>query len=172
MINAQNCLHCKTCDIKDPTQNIDWTVPEVPVACGGLLLRSLRFAFARSTHIIVNLTPQNLIIVILSATSAAAHASSLSALTRLSGWRRPCLFRNVILHSGFKPLAVINARSLVNSTSPSSLVRFTLTPSSSARRRGDWCRLQPFSSLIPFSWPIGTCAIVNYCNNEHAVRRC
>ncbi|WP_418648613.1 electron transfer flavoprotein-ubiquinone oxidoreductase [Thauera butanivorans] len=27
-INAQNCLHCKTCDIKDPTQNIDWTVPE------------------------------------------------------------------------------------------------------------------------------------------------
>ena len=96
MINAQNCLHCKTCDIKDPTQNIDWTVPEVPVACGGLLLRSLRFAFARSTHIIVNLTPQNLIIVILSATSAAAHASSLSALTRLSGWRRPCLFRNVI----------------------------------------------------------------------------
>ncbi|GAM20797.1 hypothetical protein SAMD00019534_039720, partial [Acytostelium subglobosum LB1] len=27
-INAQNCLHCKTCDIKDPTQNIDYTVPE------------------------------------------------------------------------------------------------------------------------------------------------
>ncbi|MBC7954143.1 MAG: electron transfer flavoprotein-ubiquinone oxidoreductase [Rhodospirillaceae bacterium] len=27
-INAQNCLHCKTCDIKDPTQNITWTVPE------------------------------------------------------------------------------------------------------------------------------------------------
>lgn len=27
-INAQNCLHCKTCDIKDPTQNICWTVPE------------------------------------------------------------------------------------------------------------------------------------------------
>jgi len=27
-INAQNCLHCKTCDIKDPTQNINWTVPE------------------------------------------------------------------------------------------------------------------------------------------------
>ncbi|MCE1241312.1 MAG: electron transfer flavoprotein-ubiquinone oxidoreductase [Azonexaceae bacterium] len=27
-INAQNCLHCKTCDIKDPTQNIDWQVPE------------------------------------------------------------------------------------------------------------------------------------------------
>ncbi len=27
-INAQNCLHCKTCDIKDPTQNIIWTVPE------------------------------------------------------------------------------------------------------------------------------------------------
>ncbi len=23
-INAQNCVHCKTCDIKDPTQNIDW----------------------------------------------------------------------------------------------------------------------------------------------------
>lgn len=28
VINAQNCLHCKTCDIKDPTQNIVWTVPE------------------------------------------------------------------------------------------------------------------------------------------------
>ena len=28
VINAQNCVHCKTCDIKDPTQNIDWTTPE------------------------------------------------------------------------------------------------------------------------------------------------
>ena len=27
-INAQNCVHCKTCDIKDPLQNITWTVPE------------------------------------------------------------------------------------------------------------------------------------------------
>jgi electron-transferring-flavoprotein dehydrogenase len=27
-INSQNCVHCKTCDIKDPTQNINWTVPE------------------------------------------------------------------------------------------------------------------------------------------------
>ena len=27
-INAQNCVHCKTCDIKDPRQNIDWQVPE------------------------------------------------------------------------------------------------------------------------------------------------
>ncbi|KAJ8965632.1 hypothetical protein NQ317_017421 [Molorchus minor] len=27
-INAQNCIHCKTCDIKDPTQNINWVVPE------------------------------------------------------------------------------------------------------------------------------------------------
>jgi len=27
-INAQNCIHCKTCDIKDPTQNINWAVPE------------------------------------------------------------------------------------------------------------------------------------------------
>ncbi|GAN05155.1 electron transfer flavoprotein-ubiquinone oxidoreductase, mitochondrial-like [Mucor ambiguus] len=27
-INSQNCIHCKTCDIKDPSQNIDWTVPE------------------------------------------------------------------------------------------------------------------------------------------------
>ena len=27
-INAQNCVHCKTCDIKDPTRNITWTVPE------------------------------------------------------------------------------------------------------------------------------------------------
>jgi electron-transferring-flavoprotein dehydrogenase len=28
VINAQNCVHCKTCDIKDPAQNIVWTVPE------------------------------------------------------------------------------------------------------------------------------------------------
>jgi electron-transferring-flavoprotein dehydrogenase len=28
VINAQNCVHCKTCDIKDPTQNIVWVVPE------------------------------------------------------------------------------------------------------------------------------------------------
>ncbi len=28
VINAQNCVHCKTCDIMDPRQNIDWTAPE------------------------------------------------------------------------------------------------------------------------------------------------
>lgn len=28
VINSQNCVHCKTCDIKDPNQNITWTVPE------------------------------------------------------------------------------------------------------------------------------------------------
>jgi electron-transferring-flavoprotein dehydrogenase len=28
VINAQNCVHCKTCDIKDPSQNIDWKTPE------------------------------------------------------------------------------------------------------------------------------------------------
>ena len=27
-INAQNCVHCKTCDIKDPSQNINWITPE------------------------------------------------------------------------------------------------------------------------------------------------
>jgi electron-transferring-flavoprotein dehydrogenase len=27
-INSQNCIHCKTCDIKDPSQNINWVVPE------------------------------------------------------------------------------------------------------------------------------------------------
>ncbi len=27
-INSQNCVHCKTCDIKDPSQNIDWVVPQ------------------------------------------------------------------------------------------------------------------------------------------------
>ena len=27
-INAQNCVHCKTCDIKDPTQNINWVTPQ------------------------------------------------------------------------------------------------------------------------------------------------
>jgi len=28
VINAQNCVHCKTCDIKDPSQNINWVVPQ------------------------------------------------------------------------------------------------------------------------------------------------
>jgi len=28
VINAQNCVHCKTCDIKDPLQNINWVTPE------------------------------------------------------------------------------------------------------------------------------------------------
>jgi electron-transferring-flavoprotein dehydrogenase len=28
VINFQNCVHCKTCDIKDPTQNIVWKVPQ------------------------------------------------------------------------------------------------------------------------------------------------
>ena len=28
VINAQNCVHCKTCDVKDPAHNIDWTPPE------------------------------------------------------------------------------------------------------------------------------------------------
>ncbi len=28
VINAQNCVHCKTCDVKDPTQNIVWVAPE------------------------------------------------------------------------------------------------------------------------------------------------
>jgi electron-transferring-flavoprotein dehydrogenase len=32
VINAQNCVHCKTCDIKDPNQNISWVPPE---GCGG-----------------------------------------------------------------------------------------------------------------------------------------
>uniref|UniRef100_UPI00378505B9 electron transfer flavoprotein-ubiquinone oxidoreductase n=1 Tax=Phenylobacterium sp. TaxID=1871053 RepID=UPI00378505B9 len=27
-VNFQNCVHCKTCDIKDPSQNIDWTTPQ------------------------------------------------------------------------------------------------------------------------------------------------
>ena len=27
-INAQNCIHCKTCDIKDPRQNINWVTPQ------------------------------------------------------------------------------------------------------------------------------------------------
>ena len=27
-ISAQNCIHCKTCDIKDPSQNINWVAPE------------------------------------------------------------------------------------------------------------------------------------------------
>jgi electron-transferring-flavoprotein dehydrogenase len=37
-INAQNCVHCKTCDIKDPTQNIVWVAPE---GGGGPLYQSM-----------------------------------------------------------------------------------------------------------------------------------
>jgi len=39
VINAQNCVHCKTCDIKDPTQNIDYKTPEGgggPAYIGGM----------------------------------------------------------------------------------------------------------------------------------------
>ena len=28
VINSQNCIHCKTCDIKEPSQNINWVTPE------------------------------------------------------------------------------------------------------------------------------------------------
>jgi electron-transferring-flavoprotein dehydrogenase len=28
VINAANCVHCKTCDIADPYENIEWVVPE------------------------------------------------------------------------------------------------------------------------------------------------
>jgi electron-transferring-flavoprotein dehydrogenase len=28
VINFQNCVHCKTCDIKDPSQNIEWVTPQ------------------------------------------------------------------------------------------------------------------------------------------------
>ncbi len=28
IINSQNCIHCKTCDIKEPSQNINWITPE------------------------------------------------------------------------------------------------------------------------------------------------
>jgi len=28
VVNFQNCVHCKTCDIKDPNQNINWTTPQ------------------------------------------------------------------------------------------------------------------------------------------------
>ena len=29
VINSQNCIHCKTCDIKEPSQNITWVTPKV-----------------------------------------------------------------------------------------------------------------------------------------------
>ena len=28
VVNFQNCVHCKTCDIKDPSQNINWMTPQ------------------------------------------------------------------------------------------------------------------------------------------------
>ncbi len=47
VINAQNCVHCKTCDIKDPAQNITWTVPE---GGGGRATRTCDAAARRSRH--------------------------------------------------------------------------------------------------------------------------
>ena len=45
-INAQNCVHCKTCDIKDPPQNIDWTSPKAAAA------RTIRTCELHATYIL------------------------------------------------------------------------------------------------------------------------
>lgn len=42
-INAQNCVHCKTCDIKDYNQNINWVVPEGKGLSRGCALSALTF---------------------------------------------------------------------------------------------------------------------------------
>lgn len=44
-INAQNCIHCKTCDIKDPSQNINWVTPEGELLCN--CCHSLKTFFCR-----------------------------------------------------------------------------------------------------------------------------
>ena len=43
-INAQNCIHCKTCDIKDPSQNINWVTPE------GIHKQKHSIVFCRSSY--------------------------------------------------------------------------------------------------------------------------
>ena len=57
VINAQNCVHCKTCDIKDPTQNIVWVTPRAAAgrtmpACDGPAdpLRVVPFDIQRQRH--------------------------------------------------------------------------------------------------------------------------
>ncbi len=50
VINAQNCVHCKTCDIKDPEQNIEWRTPEGgggPNYIGGCEIEGMRGRGAR-----------------------------------------------------------------------------------------------------------------------------
>lgn len=49
-INSQNCIHCKTCDIKDPSQNIDWTVPE---GGGGPQVRQRNHHVLDSTNLLL-----------------------------------------------------------------------------------------------------------------------
>jgi hypothetical protein len=48
-INAQNCVHCKTCDIKDPTQNIVWITPE---GGGGRTIRICKSNTLRTARLI------------------------------------------------------------------------------------------------------------------------
>ena len=55
-INAQNCVHCKTCDIKDPTQNIRWVTPEggggptTPICKWGISQRHIQKGFSPSAR--------------------------------------------------------------------------------------------------------------------------
>ncbi|MEQ2177450.1 hypothetical protein GOODEAATRI_003661 [Goodea atripinnis] len=57
-INAQNCVHCKTCDIKDPSQNINWVVPEGGggPAYNGMIIQTAKMC---SCHLIT--APQSLL---------------------------------------------------------------------------------------------------------------
>uniref|UniRef100_A0A4X2L2T8 Electron transfer flavoprotein-ubiquinone oxidoreductase n=2 Tax=Vombatus ursinus TaxID=29139 RepID=A0A4X2L2T8_VOMUR len=52
-INAQNCVHCKTCDIKDPSQNINWVVPE---GGGGPAYNGMQITFTQRRRACVHLS--------------------------------------------------------------------------------------------------------------------
>jgi ferredoxin-like protein FixX len=81
VINAQNCLHCKTCDIKDPSQNIAWTVPEVRVPCSAMTPPSASVFLLLFCCSSVRSTP------------SCTYGRGVSLLR--AGWWRPSLFGHV-----------------------------------------------------------------------------
>ena len=47
-INSQNCVHCKTCDIKDPSENITWKTPQGEMVQITQICRSTRVSLLKS----------------------------------------------------------------------------------------------------------------------------
>jgi ferredoxin len=78
VINAQNCVHCKTCDIKDPSQNIVWTTPK---AGAGPIIRTCKDAPMRLATLIAGLLTASALSACAS-TAPARRAGSVSAIAR------------------------------------------------------------------------------------------